>query len=158
MLQLAVACLIGLLLPHVAELPEATRTADGVTASEAALDQLFDDDGWLIVLGGIAGLVLGVALQWWRRGHEVVTLVAIVVFSLLAARLAGWIAEGTGPGDPVGALAEAAVGSTAPMPVEISSQVAYLVWPLMSVVGAVMVLLSVHPPGSPPSHPVSSEA
>ena len=91
--QLAAACVIGLLLPHVADLAQAVRTEDGVVTGEVQLGKTFNDDGWLIVLGGAAGLVLGIVLQVWRRSHEVVTLVAIVVSALAAAWLAGWIAD-----------------------------------------------------------------
>ena len=143
--QLAAACVIGLLLPHVADLAQAVRTEDGVVTGEVELGKTFNDDGWLIVLGGAAGLVLGMVLQAWRRSNEVVTLLAIVVSALAAAWLAGWIAEGTGPGDATRALAEAEVGATASVPVVIESRVAYLVWPLCATLSALVALLA---PGS----------
>jgi hypothetical protein len=140
--QLAVACAIGLLLPHVADLAEATRTADGVVSSETEVSKYFNDDGWLIVLGGVAGLVLGMVLQLWRGTHEVVTLLVLTVTALLAALLAGWIAEATGPADAAKVLAEAEPGDTAPVPVVIDSRVVYLVWPLTSLLGALAALLA----------------
>ena len=143
--QLAAACVIGLLLPHVADLAQAVRTEDGVVTGEVELGKTFNDDGWLIVLSGAAGLVLGMVLQVWRRSNEVVTLLAIVVSALAAAWLAGWIAEGTGPGDATRALAEAEVGATASVPVVIESRVAYLVWPLCATLSALVALLA---PGS----------
>jgi hypothetical protein len=140
--HLVAAVVIGLLLPQVADLAEAVRTADGVVTSEVEVGKRFEDDGWLVVLGGLAGLALGVVLQLWRGTHEVVTLVAIVASALLAALLAGWIAQTTGPSDAMRVLAEAKVGTTAPVPVEIDSRVAYLVWPLTGVLGALVALLS----------------
>jgi hypothetical protein len=136
------AVVIGLLLPHVADLAEAVRTADGVVTSEVEVGKRFEDDGWLVVLGGLAGLGLGMGLQLWRRTHEVVTLVAIVASALSAALLAGWIAETTGPGDAMRVLAEAKVGATARVPVEIDSRVAYLVWPLAGALGALVTLVA----------------
>lgn len=146
LVHLVVACVIGLLVPQVADLSQATRTTDGVVSSEAEIVKQFNDDGWLIVLGGLAGLVLGLVLQLWRRTHEAVTLLAIVVSSLVGAVLAGRIAEATGPDDPVTVLADATVGATASMQVVIDSQVAYVVWPLTAVLGALTALLA--PPSS----------
>ena len=142
LVHLAVACLIGLLLPYVADLSQATRTADGVISSEVEVAKQFNDDGWLIVLSGAAGLVLGLVLQLWRGTNEVVTLVAIVVSAALGAMLAGWIATATGPADPVTVLADAEVGATAPMQVAIDSRVAFVVWPLTAVVAALTALLA----------------
>ena len=149
LVHLALASVIGLALPHVADLAEATRTADGMTTPEGELAKQFNDDGWLIVLTGAAGLVTGVALQLRRSTQPVVTLLALVVTALLAARLAGWIAEATGPGDPVAALAQARRGATASMRVKIDSSVAYLVWPVTTVLGALAALLA---PATPREH------
>lgn len=146
MVHLAVGSAIGLLLPHVADLAEVTRTAGGVTTSEVEVGKRFNDDGWLVVSTGVAGLVLGLLLQLWRSTHDVVTILALAASALLASLLAGWIAEATGPGDPVAALAEAGRGATAAMPVVIDSRVAYLVWPLTAVLGALTALLA--PPSS----------
>lgn len=140
--QLAVAVVIGLLIPHVADLSIATRTADGVISSETEITKQFNDDGWLIVLGGAAGLVLGLVLQVTMRTHEVITLVAIVLGALLAALMAGWIAMSTGPADPVRVLAEARPGTTAPLQVVIDARAAYLVWPFTAVLSALTVLLA----------------
>jgi hypothetical protein len=142
LVHLAVASVIGLLLPHLADLAEATRTADGLTTSEVEVAKQFNDDGWLIALTGVAGLVLGILLQLRRSTHPVVTMLALAVAALLAALLAGWIAQATGPGDPVAALAEAPQGTSAPVPVAIDSRVAYLVWPLTAVLGALAALLT----------------
>lgn len=152
LVHLAVASVIGLLLPHVADLAEVTRTADGATTTEVEVAKRFNDDGWLVVSTGAAGLVLGLLLQLWRSTHDVVTILALVVSALLGSLLAGWIAEATGPGDPVAALAEARRGATASLPVQIDSRVAYLVWPLTTVLGALVALLAPgsRPPGNRP--------
>lgn len=142
LVHLAMASAIGLLLPYLADLPEAVRAFDGVTTSEVELGKQFNDDGWLVVLGGTAGLVLGLVLQARRRTHEVVTLVAIALAAALAALLAGWIAGATGPADPGTVLSDAAQGARASVRLEIESRVAYLVWPLTAVLGALVALLS----------------
>lgn len=146
LVHLAVACLIGLLVPQVADLSQATRTADGVVSSEVEIAKQFNDDGWLIVLGGVAGLVLGLFLQLWRRTHEPVTLLAIVISALLGAVLAGRLAEITGPADPVTVLADATTGATASMQVVIDSRVAFVVWPLTAVLSALTALLATPTP------------
>lgn len=142
LVHLAVASLIGLSLPHLADLAEATRTADGMTTPEAEIAKQFNDDGWLITLTGIAGLVLGLVMQTWRATQPVVTVVALVVAAYFAADLAGWIAESTGPGDPTAALADAERGATASFPVVIDARAAYLVWPVTAVLGALAALLT----------------
>jgi hypothetical protein len=152
LVHLAVASVIGFLLPHLADLAEVTRAADGVTTSEVEVAKRFNDDGWLVVTTGVAGLVLGLLLQLWRSTNDVVTILALALTALLASLLAGWIAEATGPGDPVAALAEARRGATASVPVTIDSRVAYLVWPLTTVMGALVVLVA--PPTRPSgNHP-----
>jgi hypothetical protein len=149
LVHLAVGSAIGLALPHLADLALATRTADGVTTSEVEVAKLFNDDGWLIVLGGAAGIVLGLGLQLWRGTHEVVTMLALVAAALLGALLAGWIAGATGPGDPSAVLADARAGESAPVQVVIESRVAYLVWPLTTVLGSLVALVA--PPGTRPA-------
>lgn len=146
LVHLAAASVIGLALPHLADLAEATRTVDGMSTPEGELAKQFNDDGWLITLTGVAGLVIGLTLQVWRGTHPVVTMLALVVTALLASQLAGWMAEATGPGDPAAALAEAERGATASLPVEIDSAGAYLVWPVTAVLGALAALLA--PPTS----------
>jgi len=141
LVHLAVAVAIGLLVPHLADLPQVVRTADGISSTEVEVTKRFDDDGWLIVLGVVAGLLLGWVLQRWRGTHEVVTLLAIALAAFLGALLAGWVAEATGPADAAAVLADASVGTTATMPVVIDSRVAYLVWPLASVLGALAALV-----------------
>jgi hypothetical protein len=148
LLHVALACVIGLLLPHVADLPVVTRTAEGASTPEVEVAKRFNDDGWLIVSTAVAGLALGMLLQSWRNTNDVVTVVAITLSALLAAVLAGWLAHATGPGDPAAVLAEASVGATAPVPVEIDARVAYLVWPLAAVLGALAALVS--PPARGP--------
>ncbi len=142
LVHLAAACVIGLALPHLADLAQAVRTDQGVVTGESELGKTFNDDGWLIVLGGAAGLVLGLVLPLWRRGHEVLTLLATAVCAYGGARLAGWIAERTGPGDVASTLADADVGTRVSVPVVIDSDVAYLVWPLCATVAALVALVT----------------
>ena len=142
LVHLAVASVIGLLLPYLVDLGQATRTADGITTSETEIAKQFNDDGWLIVATGVAGLVLGVVLQAYRNTQPVVTVLALGLAALAAALVAGWIAQATGPGDPLAALADARRGATASVPFQVDSRAAYLVWPLTALLGALLALLS----------------
>lgn len=142
LLHVVVAVAIGLLVPHLADLPRLVRTTDGLSTSEVEVAKHFNDDGWLVVLSGLAGLVLGIALQRWRATHDVVTLLAVTAAALLAAPLAGWVAEATGPADPAVVLAEARRGASAESAVVIDSRAAYLVWALAAVLGALAVLVA----------------
>lgn len=133
---------VGIVWPHIVEPVRVTRTSLGLLTGEPALAKRFDTDGWFIVLGGGVGLVLGALMTWWRRADEVVTVVAVAVGAALAAAVAAWVGHQLGPDDPATVLRHAKVGATALDVVTVHTKAAYFVWPVMALVGALVVLWS----------------
>lgn len=139
---LVAAVLVGVLWPQLVD-PVVVEVADlGLLTDEVALGDRFDVVGWYSLLGGGFGLVLGVGLLARRQGHEVVTVLAVLAGAFLAAWLSAQLGTMLGPEDPDTVLAGAEVGATAEDRVVLTADVAYLVWPISSMVGAVVVLWS----------------
>ena len=146
---LAGAVLVGLLWPQLVDPVVVTRAEDGLLTGEVALGDRFDTVGWYSLLSGGCALVLAVLLSLWRRGHEVVTLLAVLAGSCVAAWLSAQVGTWVGPDDPAQVLRDAEVGATAPDRVALAADVAYLVWPIAALVGSVVVLFSRPEPGLP---------
>jgi hypothetical protein len=131
---------VGVLWPQLVEPVMVTRTDVGLSTGEVPLTRRFEHDAWYSLLGGGAALFLGVLLTLWRRAHETVTLVAVVLAALLAAAVSSFVGTAVGPEPADVVLAEAEVGATAPDELTVTADAAYLAWPLGAVVGAVVVL------------------
>jgi hypothetical protein len=145
---LVAAVLVGFLWPQLVD-PVVVERADlGLLTDEVALADRFDTVGWYSLLGGGFGLVLGVGLLARRQAHEVVTVLAVLAGAFLAAWLSAQLGTAVGPEDPDKVLAGAEVGATAQERVVLTSDVAYLVWPISAMIGAVVVLWSRHGRGS----------
>jgi hypothetical protein len=142
---LLVAGVAGVVWPHLVAPVEVTRTEGGLSTGEIALGNQFDRDAWYSVLAFGGGLFLGVTMSAWRRSHEVVTLLAVVAGSLLAAWVSARVGRQLGPEDPARVLAHAKAGATALDQVVVTAHAAYLVWPISALIGALVVLWS--PPG-----------
>jgi hypothetical protein len=136
------AVVVGVLWPMVVDPVVVERAEQGVLTGEVALGDRFDAVGWYSLLGGACGLLLGVLLVARRRTHEVVTLLAVLAGACLAAWLSARVGTWLGPDDPSQVLADAEVGATAEDQVVLTAEVAYLVWPISAMVGAVVVLWS----------------
>src|SRR5690242_2779780 len=102
----------GVLWSQLADPVVATRTAQGVASGESDLAKQVTSDGWFAAIGFVGCLLAGLALTVWRRTDEVVTLLALVAGSLLAAWLCSWVGGVLGPDPAAQTLADAAVGKT----------------------------------------------
>lgn len=139
-LFLLAGVLAGILWPHLVDPVLVQRNKAGISTGEVALSNRFSNDGWYSVLGGVGGLLLGAVAVAWRGTHEVVTLLVVTAGAMLAALVSAWLGHRLGPEDPNLALADAAVGATAPDVVRVTANVVYLTWPIAAVVGALLVL------------------
>ena len=138
----ALGVLAGLVWPHLVDPVMATRSGGTITSSETELVKQVQADGWFAALGAGTCLVAGAVLMWWRgRRDELVTLIGLVAGSLLAAGACAWVGHLVGPEPVTRALASAPDGSTAPEPISVSADAAYLVWPFATVVGTLIILL-----------------
>jgi hypothetical protein len=114
----------------------------GLAMGEAQLGKRFATDGWFVVIAAVLGLLSGAVLTWWRSRDFLLTTVLLVVGSALATGLMAVVGRALGPADPESLAAAAAVGDRLPMQLEVTATVAYLVWPIAALVGALFVLWS----------------
>jgi uncharacterized membrane protein YeaQ/YmgE (transglycosylase-associated protein family) len=119
-----------------------TKVGDGGSMGELELGNRFNGDGWYAVVAGVAGLVSGVVLTWWRSRDFLLTVVLLVAGSAVAAIVMAWTGHWLGPGDPDAALKAAEVGEQVPVQLEVTATAGYLVWPITALIGALIVLWS----------------
>ena len=120
---------------------EFTKLRNGASMSEVQLGRRFAADGLYVVLAGVAGLVAGVALTWWRSRDPLLTSVLLVVGSALAAAAMALTGHLLGPGDTAAALAAVPVGAHVPEPLDVDVFTVYLAWPIALLAGVLLVLL-----------------
>ncbi|HLL65978.1 MAG TPA: DUF2567 domain-containing protein [Micromonosporaceae bacterium] len=103
---------LGLLWRALAPRVELIKTARGIFPVEAEPEGYFADDGWFVVIGAMAGLLLGVA-AWvlLRRFRGPVVLVGLVVGSVAGAVLGAWLGHRVGLADYERLLRDAPVGA-----------------------------------------------
>ena len=77
-------------------------------------DTFFAATAWYIMVGAVAGLVLGALAAWRLDRAELVTLAAVVIGGLVAALLMRVVGVHRGPGDPQAAAKTAPDGATLP--------------------------------------------
>lgn len=121
----------------------------GVTMGEVELGKRFNADGWYTVIAGVLGLLAGAALTWWRAQDFLVTTLTLLVGSLAAAWVMAGVGRLLGPPDPEQVLGSAEVGARLATPLEVTSEVCYLIWPIAALIGALVVLWS--PPADEPA-------
>lgn len=98
----------------------------------------FAGTGWYVVIGFLAGVVVGGLASWRLDRAELVTLAALVVGGLLAAYLIRVVGLHRGPGNPQHAARTEVDGTKLPSELKLSS------WWLLSVVpGGALAALSV---------------
>lgn len=114
----------------------------GLGMGEAQLGKRFAADGWFVVIAAVLGLLSGSVLTWWRSRDSLVTTVLLVVGSGVATALMVLVGRALGPADPQSLARSASVGDRLPMQLEVHATVAYLVWPIAVLVGALFVLWS----------------
>jgi hypothetical protein len=121
-----------------------TKVAAGAGGSmgEVQLARRFDADGWFCVLAVLGGFGSGLALTWWRRRDPLLVTVLVVLGAAGAAALMAVTGHLLGPGDPDAALRDATVGQHVPVQLAVQARAAYLVWPIATLVGALVVLWS----------------
>lgn len=120
----------------------------GLGMGEVELSRRFGADGWYVVIALVLGLLSGGALTWWRSRDHLLTTALLLAGSVLAAAVMTLLGRVLGPPDPATVAATAAVGDRVAAQLEVSARAAYLVWPIATFAGALMVLWS---PSSDPS-------
>ncbi|MFT4010852.1 MAG: hypothetical protein QM655_12520 [Nocardioidaceae bacterium] len=116
-----------------------------IAADTIQMTTIFPIDGWYALIAGVLGLAAGLGLTLVRRRDPVLMVVLVTLGAVLAAYVMAWVGGILGPGDPIQALAKAAVGTVADDRLHITAWVVRLVWPLSAAAGALMVLLAISP-------------
>lgn len=98
----------------------------------------FAGTGWYVVIGTVAGAIVGALAAWLCDRAELVTLAAVIVGGLLAAYLMRVIGLHRGPGDPQRIAKTAADGTKLPSQLTLTNW-----WMLMAVPGGALATLSV---------------
>jgi hypothetical protein len=138
-----VAGLLGALLWwQVTPLAEYTRTATNAEMGEDQLGRQVSADGWFFVIGGVGGLLSGVALSLLRRRDPVATVVLVTLGGLLATWLMLRVGLWLGPANPKDVLTDVPVGHKVPLQLRTSADGVLFTWPLGALLGAIAVLWS----------------
>jgi hypothetical protein len=123
------------------DLPAFTVSDDG-GAVMGELEQVkqFNGDAWFTVIAAVVGGVSGALITRWRARDFRLTTVLVVVGAFVAAWLTSLVGGWLGPGPAEEALAAASPGDRIPVPLEVTTDAAYLIWPIAALVGALVVL------------------
>lgn len=106
----------------------------------------FASTGWYVLIALAVGVVLGVLTAWFSRAPELVTLVAVLVGSLLAAWLMLAVGLHGAPADPQAAASHASDGTRLTGTISRPGAAAFVTWPLATLVplGAIFLLFPEH--------------
>lgn len=124
-----------------------TVTDNGDLAmGEVELAKRFNPDAWYAVIAAVLGLLSGAVVAWWRSRDPLRTSLLLLVGSGVAAAvmavLGGWL----GPDDPRQLVSTAEAGARLAASLSVDAAAVYLVWPVMTLIGALVVLWSPPPP------------
>ena len=122
------------------------------TLDAAALTGDFSGTGWYVVVGSLAGLIVGVAAGLLFDRDELVTLAAVVVGSVLGAWLMKEVGVALGPPDPVAVARTAEDYTRIPGSLEVVGRSPWVAFPAGALAGLAVTLLGVghNRPGRPP--------
>jgi len=120
-------------------------------ADALALQQQFSGTGWYVVVGTALGLVLGIVASLLVDRVPLLTLVAVVVGSALAAWLMLRVGVALGPPDPQHVAAAAKDGTRLPAQLTVSGRSPFIAFPLGALLGLVIVLIGLGPRDPRPS-------
>ena len=140
---LALGALMSLIWWQVAPQPLLVVTADGIYPDDFSNSPWFGADGWFLLLGAAAGLLLAVLAWNWCRQRPMVALATLVLAGALLALTAWWLGGLLGPPDP--SQAEVAVGETVPEPLGLRA-LGVLFAPAVVAVATFVVLAAALPP------------
>jgi hypothetical protein len=103
----------------------------------------FSSTGWYVVVASVAGLVTTAVVGLAFKQGEVVTLVAVVAGSALAAWVMLRVGYSLGPGDPQAAAATAADGTPIPAELTVPGKSPFLAFPASALLALVVVFFGV---------------
>ncbi len=125
----------GVLWERLVVLPTYTIASDGSAATtERGLAAFIGGDATFVIIGAVAGVILGVTA--WRRFRSVGwTLVLLVLVAALVAALTCWfVGYRLGPGEFAPRLAAAQPGDVVPIELTLRARVSLLTWPFFAII------------------------
>ncbi|PUA80541.1 hypothetical protein C7S10_12290 [Nocardioides currus] len=96
----AVGAVAGVVWEWLWDAPVGVAYQDQWFLEPAGPDYAFSGTGWYVVVALVAGALTAFALGWWWPRHEVASLAAIVVGSVLAGWVMFRVGHSLGPQDP----------------------------------------------------------
>lgn len=106
-------------------------------------DAEFAGTGQYLVVAGVAGLLLGLVVTYLLERDELVTLAACLLGAVAAGLLMAWVGHLLGPESAEAVAARTADFEEIPGDLHAGPASAYLAFPAGTLLGAVIVLLSV---------------
>jgi uncharacterized membrane protein YeaQ/YmgE (transglycosylase-associated protein family) len=103
----------------------------------------FSSTAWYVVVASVAGLITAAVVGLAFKQGEVVTLVAVVVGSALAAWVMLEVGYSLDPGDPQAAAASAADGTPIPAELMVPGKSPFLAFPASALLALVIVFFGV---------------
>lgn len=92
--------LAGFVWERVWDAPVGVAFQDQWFLEPAGPDYSFSGTGWYVIVALVAGALTTIVLAWWWPRHEVMSLAAIVVGSMLAGWVMFTMGHALGPPDP----------------------------------------------------------
>jgi hypothetical protein len=117
-----------------------TRTSDNAVMFQGELGQRVQSDGWFLVIGLVAGILVGVVLIQWRRRNPLLVVLVGYAASLGAAALMLWLGRTLGHQDVAALLRKAAVGDHIPDSLNVISRLVVVAWPIGFLIGSVVMI------------------
>lgn len=117
-------------------------TANGAYLDEQGLGEVFNADGWFLVIGLVLGSVAGGLMTYALRRHGWLVVLAVLAGSCLASGLCYLVGHALGPGELGPRLRAAAPGDRVPVPLTIQAKGVYFGWPIGAMLGALLAALA----------------
>lgn len=132
---------------HLANPPQVQVTERGAFLGELELSRIVNQPGWLIVVGLVAGLILGFAAAAFAPRKPVTALAGVLIISTVAVLLTGWLGHHVFGPDRDLQAATVQVGDYVRSEVQGGTWVAYLAGPIGGLAGALLAISALWPRG-----------
>lgn len=140
---LALAGVIGgLAWAQLTEPAEYLVTRDSAYLDEQGLGEVFNADGWFLVVGTVLGFLAGAAATYAFRRDGWLVVLAVLAGSCLASYLCYHLGHALGPGALDPRLDAAAPGDRVPVPLTVKASGVYLGWPIGAMSGGVLAAVA----------------
>lgn len=150
-LAAALGAVMGLIWWWVAPTEQWVVGESGLAPAEAGYTGWFDADGWFLVLGAVAGVILA-GVSWYRGRRRPVTLVVAVIVGAGLVSLVAWSLGGAlGAPDPNVVAETAEAGTTVPGALGIRATAVVLAPVLTALTVLVLMLASARVDDQPDS-------